>query len=203
MSIITVPTAFSFTSITKFTLQRATNVIRSRFTAFRQVISYPYSAWVLEGNLVDYDSTQASLIRSFLVQLEGQKNTFRLPVPGYSRPSTGYVTGNALTNGAVAARASSMALDGVTASVPILAEGDYFSVNDELKVCTASVSSNGSGQFTVSFKPPMRKAVADNATVTLQNPTILLSAQDDDVATWGISPPNRHALKMKFIEAIE
>ena len=204
MTIITVPTKFSFTSVSKFTLQRASNVIRSQYSGARQVISYPYAVWLLEATLVDYDSTEARLIRSFLVQLEGEKNTFRIPVPGYSAPTTGYVAGNCLANGIAAARASSMAVDGLSNSTAILNEGDYFSVGDELKVCTASVSSNGSGQIAVlSFKPPLRRAVADNQAVTLQAPTILMHAADDDVAGWGLTPPNRHNIKFKATEAIE
>lgn len=204
MTIITVPTKFSFTSVTKFALQRATNVIRSQYSGARQVISYPFAVWMLEANLVDYDSTEARLIRSFLVQLEGEKNTFRIPVPGYTTPTTGYVAGNCLANGAAASGASSMAVDGLSNSVAVLNEGDYFSVGDELKVCTASVASNGTGQIaSLSFKPPLRRAVADNATVTLQNPTILMHAADDDVASWGLTPPNRHNIKFKAVEAIE
>lgn len=204
MAIITVPTNFSFTGIPKFYLQRAGNTTRSKYTGLRSTVVWPFAVWVLEGNLVDYDGANARLIRSFLVQLEGQKNTFRLPVPGHSKPTTGY-SGNCLVNNVagIAARATSMAVDGLTASTAILNEGDYFTVNDELKVATTSVASNASGQATLTFMPPLRKAIADNATVTLQNPTILMHAQENDVASWGLSPPYRHKIKFEAIEAIE
>ena len=102
----------------------------------------------------------------------------------------------------MAARASSVTLGGLTASVPILAEGDYFMMNDELKVATASVSSSGAGVATISFKPPARKSGAIGLNVYFQNPTIYMRAQHDDVATWAITPPNRHPVKFQAVEAI-
>lgn len=202
MAVIPVPANFSFTSVTRFTLLRATNIIRSRFTGVAQTISYPFAVWHLEGSLVEYDGANAGYIRSFFAQLEGQKNTFRLPVPGYATPSTGYALNTALVSVAMASRASSVTVNTLTASVPILAEGDYFMLNDELKVATASISSNGSGVATIPFKPAARAAAAIGVHVYFQNPTIYMQAQGDDVATWGINPPNRHPVKFKAVEAI-
>ena len=202
MAIVPLPANFSFTAVTKFTLQRGSNIIRSRYTGADQIISYPFAVWYIEGTLVEYDGANAGLIRSFLAQLEGQKNTFRLPVPGYVTPSTGYALNTATVSTAMAVRASSVTVGTLTASVPILAEGDYFMLNDELKIATASVSSNVSGIATISFKPPARKAAAIGLNVYFQNPTLFLRAQGDDVATWAINPPNRHPIKFRAVEAI-
>ena len=204
MAIITVPTNFSFTAISKFQLLRASNTVRSKWSGWRTTVTYPFAVWILEGTLVEYDSPNARLIRSFLTQLEGPKNTFRLFVPGHSKPTTNYA-GNALVNNVagIAAGATSMAIDGLTASVPILNEGDYFTVNDELKIATTSISSNASGQATLSFMPALRKSLTDNTVVTFQNPTVLLHMQDNDAANWPLSPPYRHKFKISAIEAIE
>lgn len=202
MAIIPIPAKFSFVNVSKFTLLRASNVIRSRYSGARQVISYPFAVWQLEATLVDYDSTEAALIRSFLSQLEGQKNTFKLPVPGYTKPSSGYV-GNGLISVAAAARVSSITVSSLTASVPVINEGDYFMLNDELKIATSSVASNSGGVAVITFKPATRKPVTVGMTVTLQNPTILMHAANDDVASWGITPPYRHNVKFIAIEAIE
>jgi hypothetical protein len=204
LTIVPLPSAFSFTSVKKFALTRASNTVRSRYTGVRQTVVYPYAVWVLEANLVEYDNTQARLIRSFLSQLQGQKNGFRLPVPGHSKPTTGF-TGNALVNNpsGVSARANSFAIDNVAPSSNILNEGDYFTINDELKVATTSIASNASGQALLSFEPFMRKAVGDNTHVVFQNPTILMHMQDDDSASWGISPPYRHKVSFDAIEVIE
>ncbi|HEX8351063.1 MAG TPA: hypothetical protein VF598_13955, partial [Hymenobacter sp.] len=106
MAIIPVPAALRFSKINSFKLQRATAILRSKYTGQAQRIAYPYAVWELEAALIEADGIGAGQIRSFLAQLEGQKNSFRLPVPGYSKPTTGY-SSNSSTYG-VLARASSV-----------------------------------------------------------------------------------------------
>ena len=202
MAIIPIPAKFGFTKLPSFKLQRASNILRSKYTGQGQVVVFPYAVWMLQGNLVEYDGLDAGRVRSFLVQLDGQKNTFRLPVPGFSRPMTGYV-GNALANGAAAARAMSMAIDGLPANTAIVAEGDYFTVNDELKLVTQAGASNVAGQMVINFKPPLRKAVADNTAITFQNPTCLMRAADDDVANWAVAAPIRQQGNFNAVEAVD
>jgi len=201
MAIIPVPAKFSFTDIPRFGLQRAGNTLRSRYTAASQRIVYPFAIWQLQGKLVDYDGHEAAKIRSFLIQLEGKKNTFRLPVPGYTKPTSGYAGPNPIA-GVTASRATSMSYTGASAFVPLLNEGDYFTIGDELKMCTSSISSNGAGSGTISFQPAMRKAIL-SATIIIQNPTVLMHAEDDDVATWGLNAPYFHKVNFTAVEAID
>lgn len=93
MALITLPSKFGFTRINKWGLMRASNTLRSRYTASRQAIVYPYAAWSIDADLIDYPEPEASSIRAFLTELEGQANTFDLPVPGYAGPRSGYVQG--------------------------------------------------------------------------------------------------------------
>lgn len=203
MAIIPVPAKFSFTKVASFKLQRSSNILRSKFTGQAQVIVYPFAVWMLQATLVEYDGLDAGKIRSFLAQLDGQKNTFRLPVPGFTRPMTGYLGPVTGLSANAAARASVITVYGLITNVPILAEGDYFTINDELKICTQAANSDGTGQATINFKPPLRKALLAGAqTILFQNPTILMRAADDDVADWGISAPVRQQTKFNAVEDI-
>lgn len=202
MAIISVPAKFSFTDISRFALQRASNILRSRYTGQSQRIVFPFAIWQLEGTLVDYDGAEAAAIRSFYAQLDGVKNTFRLPVPGYTKPSTGYIANRAVSI-AAAARATSLTVSGGTPNAPYIGNGEYFMVQDELKLTTAPVAFNGAGQATINFKPALRKAVAVGVNVIVLNPTILMHATDDDVANWPLKPPYRHGFNFSAIEAIE
>lgn len=203
MAIIPVPDNFAFSKVSKFTLARSGTTLRSKYNAARQTVVYPFAIWILEGKLREYDGALAGEVRAFLVDLDGQKNTFRLPVPGFSAPLSGY-NGDAVVNGAVASGARSMAIDGLAPNTPILNYGDFFTVNDEFKMCLAPVQSNGLGQVgALSFKPAMRKPLADNAIVKIQEPTILMHSQDDDIATFSLDPPVRQNSSVSFIEAIE
>lgn len=203
MAIIAVPAKFQFSKVTSFKLQRAGNILRSKYTGQAQRIVYPYAVWELQANLVEYDGLDAGRIRSFLVQLEGQKHSFRLPVPGFTKPMTGHI-GNGVSTLAAAARASSISI-GATAGLTnaaFVAEGDYITINDELKIVTQAVSLVGAN-CTINFKPPLRKAAPIGTSVIVQNPTCLMTAQDDDVAGWAVSAPVRQGTSFDAIEAVE
>lgn len=202
MAIIPLPTKFSFTRIPRFGLLRAGNTLRSKYTGQSQRVTYPFAVWQVQGELVEYDGPEAAAIRSFFSKLDGQKHTFRLPVPGYTRSASGY-TGAISVATAAPARQASIDFSGTTASVPIFAEGDYFTINDELKIVTASVASSGTGTGTVNFKPALRKPVAAGTAILNNNPTIIMHSVDDDVASWGLMPPYKHGLTLDAIEAVE
>lgn len=205
MAIIDLPTKFAFTSVRKFGLTRAGNALRSKYTGQAQRIVYPFAVWEFEGDLVEYDGLEAGAIRSFLIQLEGQRNSFRLPVPGYDRPSTGWlppVTG--LFAFDAPARASALQMMFNHGGVPIFNEGDFFTINDELKMVTAPVASHPqTGQALVNFKPALRKPVLTGNAPIVVKPTVLMHAADDDVASWGLAPPVRQSSSFSAVEAVE
>ncbi len=202
MAVIALPPKFSFTNVGKLKLQRASNILRSRYTGQSQRILYPFAVWQFEGTLVDYDGLQAAAIRAFFVALEGTKNTFRLPIPGYSNPSSGIIDSNMAIDVAAASRATSIQIKLMNVSTTVLVAGEYFMLNDELKVATSDLVSNASGIGTVQFQPPLRAAATVGNLIIINNPTCLMHAADDDVASWGIKPPNRHGLNLEAIEAV-
>jgi hypothetical protein len=219
MALITLPQRFGFTSV-DLTLQRFTNMLRSRFTGQSQLVSYPFAVWMLEGELVDMDGPEAAALRSFLVQLEGRKNTFKIPVPGNIGFSTEYAGDLYVINGA-AARATSFQVQTITPITPnstIAKTGDYFTVYNELKVLTSDLVTNGAGIAVANFQPFLRKAIAVAGDVptarrlyhnknapdsTGLGAYCLMRALDDDIANWALKPPVRHSSKFKAIEALD
>jgi hypothetical protein len=198
MAVITLPPKVYFESIDKLQLLRAGMNLRSRYTGKRQSINLPFAVWYLEGKLIPVDGVDARLWRSFLVKLEGFKNSFRLPVPGGNKPS-GLVGVGAQ---AAAARATSFMLQGAPGNASILLEGEYFTINDELKVCTADCTTDGVGSAQLQFQPPLRKAVTAGTAIEIQNPYILFCAEGPDAATWSLSKPVRHGIKLICVEDI-
>lgn len=203
MAIIDLPTKFAFTSVRKFGLTRAGNALRSKYTGQAQRIVYPFAVWEFEGDLVEYDGPEAAAVRAFLVQLEGQKNNFRLPVPGYAGPSTGYRGVTTGASGPAAARARAMLMGGIAPSVAFLGMGDFFTINDELKLVTAPVASAANGSAFVNFQPALRKPVAPDTPIEIIKPTVLMHAADDDVASWGLAAPVRQSSSFSAVEAVE
>lgn len=202
MAIIPLPAKFGFTKVNRFALVRNSNTLRSRFTGQGQRVTYPYAVWEFEGDLVEYDGPQAGAIRAFFASLDGVENTFKLPVPGYTKPSTGFV-GILATNAAAASRATSLSVGSDQASKPLFNVGDFFTINDELKLVTDAVALNAGSAAVINFKPALRKPVTANTSIIFNNPYCLMHAVEDDVASWGIAPPIRQSSSFKAIEAVE
>lgn len=120
---------------------------------------------------------------AFFLQLEGSYGTFNAYDPDRQTPR-GVATGTPLVKGG-SQTGSTLTIDGCTASVAgWLKAGDYFAVNGELKQLTADANTNGSGETTLSFKPPLRSSPADNAALTVQRPTCAMVLVDDQQARW-------------------
>lgn len=203
-SIITYPSGTGFPAFTGYTLKlvRKSVELRSPYTGKRQTINFAYAVWMFSGTYSKADLVFAGKLRSFLAQLEGKANLFRLPLPEYKAPSTGYAGAAGLVNGANQT-GKSLVTDGWTASAALFKEGDYFNINDELKIITADVSANGTGQATLNFEPAIRTSPADNLVLGVSNPTILLCSTTDEAASWDLTPPILYDFKLDAIEAIE
>lgn len=205
MALITLPSTAQFEAVEVFKLQRAGLTLRSRYTGRRQAVTFPFALWVFEGTLLPKVGTDAGKWRSFLVQLEGQKNTFKLPVPGHDRPLSGYSSNAALqTKGGVTTPAGASAVPVIygPAGAAFLAEGDYFTINDELKVCTAAVAFNAQGEALLNFKPALRRPVNPFTVLTVFNPYMVMQDQEDGTG-WGLTRPVQHGIKLKLMEAFD
>lgn len=126
-----------------------------------------------EGTLETVPLTTAADVRSmwaFLVKV-GLYGEFTIGEPDYEGPISGQAS--ILVNGG---SQSGLALicDGATPSVICLRDGEYFQVGTEFKMMTADATADGSGNVTLNFKPALRASPANNATVTLANPQMLL-----------------------------
>lgn len=210
MALIPLPTKFQFSKVSKWGLIRAGNTLRSNYTGYSQRIVYPYSAWIFEGTLIDYPEPEASSIRSFLTLLEGQKNSFQIPVPGWTpngrRSQTNNVPFTLYQNLAVRSNYVTIIMGAgrtnTSTELPLI-NGDYFSVNGELKVAlSVEVNMFGVNLVNVKFDPPNRQPWNAGDVVTYINPVIELVSVDDDVALSSVKEPYKQQTVIKAIEAI-
>lgn len=148
---LTLPTGTGFKDA-KLTLLRQTSVSTSIFTGKTQRGEQPMALWLFDGKLILMeDEKLARDWRATIVELHGQIGTFQLPVPGYVSPSTGYSDSAGLIFGA-SQTGLSLNTDGWAISSLIFNRGDYFTVNNELKIVAQSngllsavVTAGGSG----------------------------------------------------------
>ena len=179
---ISMPSSPGFIRV-KFGLQTNTQRFQSPINRYVQRVSLAGARWTASYSLPRMNRTQLAPWQAFLAQLDGSYNTFYGYDPDAKTPR-GVATGTPLVNGA-SQTGSTLVTDGWTAGVTnILRAGDYFTVNNELKMVTADVSSNGSGQATISFKPALRSSPADNAPLTVTNATCIMALTDDSQMSW-------------------
>jgi hypothetical protein len=169
-----------------FRLETNTQRFESPFTRNVQRVLLSGARWAGNFNLPAMNRAQMAEWQAFLLQLEGGVNTFYGFDPDGRTPrgQAAINPGTPLVNGG-SQTGSSLVIDGAPANVTgWLLTGDYFTVNSELKMVTSPVNTDGSGNATINFKPALRSSPADNAPLTVQNATCLMTLADDQQTGW-------------------
>tara|TARA_R110002072_G_scaffold100778_1_gene221999 strand:- start:476 stop:1075 length:600 start_codon:yes stop_codon:yes gene_type:complete len=134
-----------------------------------QIISSTNKKWAFSFKLIGLYGVEVRAWRSALTQLCDLGNTFQAPPPDFDGPGSGYAGPNPLVAGS-SQLGLSVNVDGGSLSTQILANGDYFTINGELKVATADVTTDGTGAATIPFYPALRSSPLDNAEVFIDAP---------------------------------
>lgn len=153
-------------------LNEGKTITESLFTRQRQVMSLAGGTSDRWEGLITTPLLRPSQVReamNFLVEV-GLYGRFLITHPDYDGPSSGVETG---TVDGAGQRGATLDLKDATPSITIAHEGDWFQVDDEFKRLTADVVSDGSGDVTLTFKPPLRVSPADNASVEFKAPRLL------------------------------
>ena len=142
-------------------------------------------------------------ILAFIMKQRSQLESFQY-TPATMASSNGVASGVIRVNGAISAGVTSVAIDGMANSTSgIFKAGDYFRFTGQNKVymCVADVSSNGSGQGTLTFEPPLRTAVADNAILIYSNVDFTVGLTGD-IQEFNISTENYFQYEVDLIEVL-
>lgn len=196
-------TTYAFPSITpnRSSWELVTNTRRftSPLTNATQTVARKGTLWRVDLSFTNLDGADRADLQAFLTKLNGQEHRFTLHDHAYTRRGTG--GGTPLIDGA-SQTGSSVTIDGATASVTNwLRAGDYLSFNDQLFMATADCNSDGSGDVTVAFSPPIRSAPADNAAVDIVAPVsgVFMLATDP---SWSNRPGAFSSFQMTCVEDV-
>lgn len=161
-----------------------------------QTVRYPGSAWEAQMTLSNLDDFESREVEVIIVQLDGMAGRIRLRDFGRfgSAPK-----GNPLVNGA-GQTGTALVTDGWTPSVKVLSRGDYITVNDELKMVTADITSNASGAATILFGPQLRNSPGDNSVIEVANPYGIFRLQQGKNGVKR-SPAFNNDFTLNFVEA--
>lgn len=186
-------------SAVKFGLMTNAKVFTSPFNLSSQTAEYPGSVWAATYTLPPMKRADAASWIAFLIKLRGVSGRFYGFDPS-GRTPRGIGTGTPLVAGA-SQTGTSLNTDGWTISTTgILKAGDYFSVNSQLYMLVSDASSNGSGQATLTFEPPLRSSPADNAPLTLINASCVMRLMGNDQAAWDVGEAMIFGLSFQAVE---
>ena len=157
----------------------------SPLTGAVQTASLPGARWTATLRWNNLTRADADPILATLLKLRGSANRlilwdlahprFRGTATGPAQVDGGSQTGNTLA----------IATSNVSRTNWCL-EGDKIGVNGELKMITAAGNTNGSGDITVTFEPPLRASPGDTQQVVIDSPTAKFILTDQEVR-WSTS----------------
>ena len=185
----------------RFKLRANTQVHTSPLDKSVQTVELTGARWSAEYELHPMERAQAAAWTAFLADLQGSAGRFFGFDPMAKTPRGSGAGDAPLVKGAGQA-GKLLVTDAWTLSqTGLLVPGDYFEVNGELKLVTASVDSDGTGTATIAFTPSLRAGPTDNAALTLINPRCTMRLADDDQAGWDLDWPEFYRIAFAGIEA--
>ena len=147
--------------------------------------------------------TEFAPINAFIMKQRSQMESFQY-VPPTIDDALGVASGVISVNGAISAGATTCSIDGMANSTTgVFKAGDYFRFTGQTKVymVMADVSSNGSGQGTLTFEPPLRANVSDNA-VLIYSSVDFTVGLTGDIQEFNISTENYFQYEVDLIEVL-
>lgn len=148
----------------------------SGWTGKRQVIASGRGWWECQFGLPPIvGTTNVNAWRAFVAQARGGANDFQILVDPTAQSSA---SATPLVNGA-GQTGRSLVTDGWPVSTTVLYAGQFVTIGDQLLQLTSNITSNGSGQATISFEPAIRVSPADNTPIEFKNPYCLMYFVED------------------------
>lgn len=177
MAIIAVPEALAIRRV-EWTFDRPAQVNRSGWTKRRQVVQQPGPAlWSATAELAVRCGTDEWLeAEAFLIDLEGQINTFRLEASATPQAPDDLLP---VVDGAGQYGRSLHLRGGIAGAT--LRRGHKLTVNEQMVSIGQSVTFAASGTATVTFKPSLRQAPPDGAAVEVRRPYVPVALVDSTI----------------------
>lgn len=166
----------------------AVSVAESPFTLTQEVQQHQGQRWEADVRFVAGTRSNVEPLLAVLTALKGRYGTFYLSEPRAASP-LGTWAGAPVVNGAHAAGASAVAVDGFSAGATVKA-GDYIqfgtgSASRLHKVLQDATES--SGAMTLDIWPHLRSALLDNAAIVYQNATGVFRLASNE-RRWIVNP---------------
>ena len=182
-------------------VQYRSRSFESELTGAMQTSALPGAKWTGQIVVPNLPSPEIRATKAFLNALRGDTGRFYF-VP-LDLDQLGTRLGSGVVSGA-GQTGTQLTTSGWDASQPLLfAAGDYFEANGELKQITQDVASNGSGNASLIFAPPLRKSPPNNAQILHVAPRAIMKLADNNQTRWNLSAAYFAGTSFDIEEAID
>lgn len=187
--------------------RRARIIARSKVGTAESIFSFSTQKQVHSGQRFELDlelppmtEAEAGVWIAFLLKLNGTEGTVKVPDPDRTAPQ-GVGTGTPLVNGG-SQTGNSLITDGWTAGqTGILKAGDMIEIEDYMYMILNDANSDGSGNATFDIWPNLRSSPANNAAITVNNPSTTMRLASNEMA-WDTNQLQHYGISMVFVEEL-
>lgn len=160
----------------------------------------------VDGQRFKFSATYPPMRRSdfapvlaFIMKQRSQKETFQIALPDLKN-AKGDVSGTVLVNGAHTAGDTTITVDAMTGT---LKAGDFVKFGGDTKVymVVSDATADGSNEATLTIEPPLRSALADNASVTYDGVEFTVRLTND-IQQFNTDDLDLYKFEVDFIEAL-
>ncbi|MEC5643491.1 hypothetical protein [Citrobacter koseri] len=174
-----------------------TKTFRSPFNGASQTVRFPGTRWVCSLTFNNLSDEKARRIDSLVAELDGEYGRVKIRDWGRSGRTP---AGSPLVDGANQT-GTELHSKGWNAGTVVLRQGDYITVNDELKMVTADVSSASNGTALIPFAPMLRSSPPANAVIEVANPYGIFKLKDNQQGAGNRVPGVFTSYTLEFEEA--
>lgn len=200
------PTQTGIASI-RLVAKNVVSASTSPFTFKQQIIKHAGERWEADITLPAMKRDDAEEWLGFLLSLGGSYGTFLLgdPLGTTPRGSAASVPGTPLVDGANQT-GNSITIDGCpTSQSSYLKAGDYIQIGSastaRLHKVLENVTTNASGETSISIWPALRESPADNAPITVTNCKGLFRLSSSETS-WDVNTASIYGITFGAVEAI-
>lgn len=186
-------------TVVNFALIPNTQIFTSPINRSTQTLELPGARWRAKMEYRNVLESDARILKAFFAKLRGASGRFYLADMSHKTPA-GTALGSGIVKGA-AESGSSISTDGWTANqTSLLLPGDYVGIGGELKIITTAISSDGTGNATITFEPPLRSTPADNSAIVVTMPTCIMRLENDEQDQVDIDPERCPSITINCVE---
>lgn len=174
-----------------------TKTFRSPFNGASQTVRYPGTRWVCSLTLTNLTDEKSRRVDALIASLDGEYG--RVKIRDWGRP--GRTPAGTPTVSDANQTGTELHSKGWTAGVIVLRAGDYITVNDELKMVTADVTSAADMTAIIPIAPMLRISPPPNVPIEVANPYGIFKLKDNQQGAGNRIPGGFTSYTIEFEEA--